>query len=74
MPTNNNNNNTNNNNNNTNNNNNNTNNNNNETTDSTSSYDKVYDLSQDDLNNLINDQQKTFTADSVNMRLLGIPY
>ena len=73
MPTNNNNNNTNNNNNNTNNNNNNTNNN-NETTDSTSSYDKVYDLSQDDLNNLINAQQTTFTPDSVNTRLLGLPY
>ena len=69
MPTNNNNNNTNNNNNNTNNNNN------NETTDSTtSSYDKVYDLSQDDLNNLINAQRTTFTPDSVNTRLLGLPY
>ena len=60
----------------TNNNNNNTNNNNNnETTDSTtSSYDKVYDLSQDDLNNLINAQRTTFTPDSVNTRLLGLPY
>lgn len=47
---------------------------NNNTDTTTSPYDRTYDLSQDDLDNLIGAMQTTITPDTVNTRLLGLPY